>query len=559
MIKMKKVPCNDNRLAWSVNLLWVALFAVVMWLFMYAMPRYGDDIGYLHLFHDWYADRGLNDTDEGIGFTSGFPWREIADTWTFRYHDDHARLAMLVSSPLLLAPKWVGVTVMTILLMVAFRATLAISGIDWRRSALVPLLVVLMAAVLPWRDGLTELVFQLNYIPGTAFTMLLLVWLRKRQAYGAAVCMAAFAFGLLAGGWHEGIALPAGCGLLAVYLLEGKGRDRRTLCAAAGMLTATALLLAVPGMRARMARTEAPGLGPVELIYFIMAAWPCLAVVVWGAVRAIRARLRKAPIDRLMVFGLVGIMVSLAIALRSGQFLRAGWWAYFMACVMAVYLLRTGYPAFWSRYTWRNSAIWAPLLALTFVWLGYVDCYALRIRQIADRQLSEWLVAPGRSRFAAITQFSDIPAICGYLPYSGYYTDIYYESLKFCAADPDEFGGYDSLWGVVPEALRNVADASGEAVPGGSGVRIKDGYLFMAENAGMERELRRNDCSVSDWEMMVDYGSGMRPMRVKQVSFRSEGDGRRYSYLVVGLGWKDAHFRDVRAISPDMKFMAPDR
>ena len=59
--------------------------------------------------------------------------------------------------------------------------------------------------------------------------------------------------------------------------------------------------------------------------------------------------------------------------------------------------------------------------------------------------------------------------------------------------------------------------------------------------------------------MMVDYGSGMRPMRVKQVSFRSEGDGRRYSYFVVGLGWKDAHFRDVRAISPDMKFMAPDR
>ena len=99
---------------------------------------------------------------------------------------------------------------MTILLMVAFRATLAISGIDWRRSALVPLLVVLMAAVLPWRDGLTELVFQLNYIPGTAFTMLLLVWLRKRQAYGAAVCMAAFAFGLLAGGWHGGIGLPAG-------------------------------------------------------------------------------------------------------------------------------------------------------------------------------------------------------------------------------------------------------------------------------------------------------------------------------------------------------------
>lgn len=541
----------------------MALFAVGMWLFLYAMPRYGDDIGYLHLFQRWFADRGVFDTDEGVSFSAGFPWRELADTWVFRFYDDNARLAMFFSPLFMLFPKWAGATVMALLLLVTVRVSLAVAGIDWHRSALVPILLVLVMAVLPWRDGLSELVFQLNYIPATACAILLIAWLKNNEAVkqeaSPAVCVMAFVFGFLTGWWHEGIALPVGCGLIAVVAVRGIKFERRALWASVGLVAAGVSLFLVPGMRARIARTDAPSFGLVELAYFVMAAWPCLLTLIWAAVHCVRARFGRNTADRLVIFGVVSCVVSLAIALRSGQFLRAGWWAYFITCVLAVYLARTGFPKFWERYSLRNSLIWAPLLTITFIQFGVSDCYALRIRHIAGERLRAWRESHGRAYFADISQSSDIPAICGFLPYYGWHTDIYYESLRLCDINPAAFGGYDDLWGVVPEALRDVDRDSGEPVPGGSGVRSLDGYLFVDEEGAVGQELARNDCSVSDWEMMIDYGSGPRPVRVRQVSFRSERDGRRFSYLDPALGWRDAHFGQLRAISPGMRFVAPDR
>lgn len=541
------------------NLLWVVLFGAAMWLFFYAMPRFGDDIGYMELFRGWYAERGISDTESGADFSAGFPWRELTGTWTFRYYGDHVRLAMFASTFLLLFPKWLGATLMTGLLLVAFYASLSLAGTDRRRSPLVPLLAALLILVLPWRDGLAELVFQLNYIPATAFVMLLLLWLQRKGKDNGLSYLLAFLFGLFTGWWHEGIALPVGCGLAAVCVSRSNPGGRRTLYAAVGLIVAAGLLFMVPGMRARVGRTPAPHIGAVGLFYFLTAAWPCLLVLVWISVRYVRRGLRRLVNDPLMLFGVVSMTVSLAIGLRSGQFLRAAWWAYFITCVLTVCLLHTAEGSFRDVYNRKNILIWAPLFAVALAQIGTADYMALRIRRIADDQLRAWHAAPGRSRFADVTEYRDIPAICGFLPYSGWHTSIYYESLKFRDPEPETFGGYTSLWGIAPEALRRVTADSGTPLAGGSGIRMKEGYLFMYENDRMSGELSRNDCSVSDWEMSVDYGSGPRPVRVKQISFLSEGDGRRYSYLVPQQGWIDAHFRSIRAICPEMKFMAPDR
>lgn len=541
----------------ALNLTVTVVVACLAFIYMSALPRHDNDIWFLMQLLEWLGGHGVENLDAGVNLMeTGIPWREIIETWKFHYENDVIRLGNDFLPFLLLLPPWVGGLMMTFCLVYSLRAMCALSGILYLRSALTPVLIFFVTWTFPWRENMAQLAFQINYLAPAALCLCLLLYLRDHGGKGVGAQAGAFLLGLAAGLWHEGFAVPVGVGLGVLAVSFRKFRNAVTWEAIGGLLVGTALLMTAPGIYRRI--EESPETLPVWVVHaVIFNAWPFLGGVLMTVASGLRLGWRRVWRNPLNVFCVVSGLISMAVCLGSTTAMRAELWAILMGSVLALHTLESSAPLFWERVTLRNALPVTFALGMTLWFWITAAWYAVEIRRDSYARFAEWKERPGETRWSCLTERKDYPMVVSMIYFRDWYDGIYsylygYDSY-LSTGDHEAPRRYGSYIDPVARELRYVTPGSGTPVPGGSGIRIKDGRLFKSADADMENELRHADRSVAHITLPVDFGKGYVNVRTCQISFRSEGDGGLYYYYVPETYWYVTFFKRMRAIGPGVE------
>ena len=219
---------------WSVAL----LIAVLYSLLCFFIPYYLDDWTFMGNWRDDAANEGFS-----------------LEGWWRYYHFireyDNGRIANALSPLSTIISPWKDLFPWISGVLVACSAVM-IQRLSTGRQSIFYLSItwLLMIIGLPWSDTIFVRDYALNYIWAAAVTLLFICTL-KALCSGRKVFIAAIILAILAGGWHEGFALPSLCGL-GVLVLVRKFRfpSKFYIVILVYILAAFAFLLS-PGLIAR--------------------------------------------------------------------------------------------------------------------------------------------------------------------------------------------------------------------------------------------------------------------------------------------------------------------
>ena len=537
------------------NALWFLLYAIGLGICLIGLPKHWDDLWFMDHLQDWFKVQGLLYPDGwGDVFHYGIPWEGIIEIWKDHAAMDNIRLGNMMSPLLLLFPKWFGSGVMVVCFLVSLYMLGRLIHLDLRKSPLVALGIVLVSFWMPWREFMGSLVYQINYL-GSTFLSMCLVWiiLRRHKGTGIWRCVGVVALGVIVGWWHEGFGFPLGFGFAVTGFCFRRFRRGNVWGAICGLAAGVLISLSCEGMHGRMKYHGGFPLGwfsgfIVEHVYV-----PAVIMIAGIMLEVWKRGWKRVESEPVWVFCVASGLASLALMHYSSGFDRGGWWFRLMTVAILIHSLQHSYPQFWEKYSWRNGLILAPLLLLVYAQLGLGGYYTLLVRKKAYDDFQVWLREPGKTRFTEVATLRDVPLICGYYPLGIGVTRIWdgtgtWLGGNITSAYSLSRKTYDEGNGGIPETLRYVTAESGDAIAGYSAVRIKDGYLFIPEDEQITRRLKRENTScLYDW-MDIDFGKGYVPVKVCRLSFISEADGRRYSYIHLNLSWYMTHFKSIKGV-----------
>ena len=534
-------------------MLWFVLFGVGMGLYFVGMPKNIDDYWYMNSLRDWYVGQGVLYPENGGNiFKYGIPFDGIMEIWKEHWVNDNTRLGNLIAPFLLLGPKWLWSGMMTVIWFVAIYLLGKFAGVDMRRSPLVLVLLSMSVIYFPWSEPFGGLVFQINYIPPTLFSVILLsAYFKENGHTGLQTLIGMFFLGFVTSWWHEGFGAPIGVGVIAVMLLYKRYRSKQSACIVLGLLAGGLIMLLSPVAheKANAFNIGFTRRGIVEST-ILWTTWSIAFLL--GILAGIRVGFRRVWLDPRVVFGVISSVVSFIIMRFTDSPLRSVWWYIVMACFCTVYFLDTGFKSFWSCYRVRNILITSPLSIACLVYLGSAGYVALQMREDIERGFYDGIEYPQKSRFCRYASISDLPWTSGYLPFSPVYTHNFYDAPVTWARTGMPSVRYlayfcnDGYRGGIPERLRYVTQKSGEAVEGNRGVRNLDGSLFMKATAEDIKPFEENNVIYVVYRTRVGFGKGYGIADVQGVLFRSEGDGRSYIYLRPRFNWYVSHFKRLR-------------
>lgn len=187
------------------------------------------------------------------------PFSVLTDNAVDSYLHDNGRFVnysdILLTA---LTPRWVWMLLDILLLCVLFRLLWLIpakaSRRNPRQAACVLLTGILALLFIPWNDYLFLQRYTTPYLWGAAM-MLFVTYGAMRAASGDHIrppllaALSAVAF--ICGGWHEGISLTLGCGLVALWFFVPRGSRRSYLLPAMFLLAGILLNLTAPGQSSR--------------------------------------------------------------------------------------------------------------------------------------------------------------------------------------------------------------------------------------------------------------------------------------------------------------------
>lgn len=539
----------------NLNVLWFLLYAIGTGICLTALPKHWDDLWFMNHLQDWFKAQDLL-YPEGWGnvFHYGIPWEGITEIWKDHAAMDNIRLGNMLSPLLLLFPKWFGSSLMVICFLLSLCMLGSLIHLDMRRSALVPVGIVLVALVMPWKELMGSLVYQINYL-GSTFLSMCMVWIMLRRRRGMRVwgCAGVVAFGVVIGWWHEGFGFALGAGFVALALVFRRFRRADMWLSVCGLAAGVLISLSCTGMHDRIKYNGGFPLGWTSA-FMLEHMYVPAGVMIASVALVIRKRgLRGVMSEPFWVFCVASGLASLVLMHYSSSFDRGGWWFRLMTISAIVHSLQQSYPEFWRRYSWRNGLIWVPSLLFVYVHLGFGGYYTLLLRKNAYDDFQTWLREPGKTRFTDLATLKDVPPICGYYPLGIDHTRIWDGTGRWLSSDIGSaaalsFKGYYDGNGGIPEALRYVTSESGDPVAGHPAARIKDGYLFMPEDEQVTRQLKKDNTSCLPAGIEIDFGKGYVPVRALRLSFVSEADGCRYSFIQLSLSWYMTHFKSIKGV-----------
>lgn len=526
-----------SGLTW--NCLWIFLFMVGFGVFFIGMPKFMDDYWYMMHLRPWFESQGIVYPENGGNiFKAGIPWEAILDTWYEHYEEDNIRLGNLVAPILLLFPKWIGSGICLACLVYSIIVGLGLTGIDWRNSRLAPVALFLCTFFMPWRDHWGALDYQLNYIVPTAISIGLIkcIYIADKH-YTIKRVLIILLLSAIISMWHEGFSVPILGGLLGLVFIFKKCRRYYVFISMAILVAGTLILLSVPGMRIRMNGTDLHS--ELVLLYafnaYSLEVFPFVLMLILTLIIIIKGKFIGIRKNSFFIFSFINALLSSIIVYCSSSFGRGCYWMSFMSILCIVCQLQILFPSFRKGYNVLHVTLAILMLCPVFLHLGSVDFFALKYREIMKKITRSYYECPENSYFCDFKILGKMPLVCGYLPdirFSGLYISWYYSGSK-------ENRWLGEEW-LIPEQLELVDSNSGQLIPGGSDVRMTDGYMFASAD-GYEDPTPI---------IRMDFGKGYVPVPVDVARFRSNADGKYYIFLNPHIDWYVSHFKKVRGIRP---------
>lgn len=219
---------------WGLALLIAAIYSLLSFL----TPYYLDDWTFMGNWRDDAANSGFS--------ISGW-WKY----YLFIRGYDNGRIANAMSPISTMFSPWKELfPIFTGCLAAAVAILLQRLATGRRSAAFLSFTWALMIIGLPWHDTLFVRDYSLNYIWAAALTLAFLFSLkhitRSPGIFGLSILLA-----FLAGGWHEGFAVPSLCGLGLLMLVRRFRLPARFYIATAVYLASTLLFMLSPGLISR--------------------------------------------------------------------------------------------------------------------------------------------------------------------------------------------------------------------------------------------------------------------------------------------------------------------
>lgn len=506
------------------NSLWILLFMCGMGVFLVGMPKYSDDWWFMSSLGDWLHHHGCDWLTDGVNvFSTGLPMEEVKSLWKFHYCYDNARIGNVIVMFFLFLPKWIGSGLSLLCLIYAVMSSFRLLGIDWRRSALIPLSLALWYIIMPWQNHMGSLVYQFNYVLPSALSL----WvLNMKYARGKSQRPAwlLFAGGVLLGAWNEAFSLPLLCGVAGSMLFDREERSRRNILLLLALCVGLAWLFAAPGFSVRSGRLDHSWVSDFGALLkrfakILVTLHP--GVVLFTLLELVglyRCGPKKCLSDGMSVLINVSIWASVILALFSTASPRSGWWADMMSVVGIVHCLKENFGSMTKRAAFAGVAY--AVMSLSMFSLILTDIFVIRTARECRRTVADFLADPFDNIYSSWLGEMDKPIflLTKFDSYSISYT-IMVPSFML----PDGSRTPDKSSIVHPD-LRNYTPEDGELLPGDGNVR-KVGNFYVLE---MDSVRQPYGTVYADIDCM---GNRRRDVRAFVVPFISEADGKRYYYL----------------------------
>lgn len=513
-------------------------FGIVFWL----VPPYADDL--------WY---GLRNAHYIRGLAPEIDWQGVADTIGEHLAIDNARLPNVIMSVAVLAPKWLVALISTILWFYAlckvFRLSGAVKGSGCLPAALA---VFAVSFLLPWFEAFGALAYQLGYIWATAIVLWCMgLYLHKTTAdpsdptstntgfnagntTGPRTCyLGCLGAGLFLGIWHEGFSATFIAFGATMMLCDRRHYfNIRCVLMLAGCLAGTMLLFAVsPALDRAGGLHEGLSLSKLMITALGQPAFMLLCLAWLGALcfRRLRCRLRKGPNRPGLFFAIslsAGGAANFLIHFVSVNSPRAGWCGQIFSIIALLTLLRVTFPTLFTPCRARilplkAIAAWL-LLAVSFIRLGFSDCYAIKLHNGFPRVITEAAINPCHQSFTDFPTEFDAPPVCAFFPDFTFYTAPANRLFMMHFYDFEKEG-----FAVVPSALDKIDITSGSPISSDRNIRRKGPYIFVpVENLP--------EITGQTGEIKADVGFGpitRHAQRILYFRFTSKTDGRDYYWL----------------------------
>lgn len=555
---MKYFSKKNSDIFLTPNFIWLLGMMVGFGFFFIGMPKYGDDYWYMEPLRSWFESQGVEYPEDGGNILRyGFPWPGVKYAWKFHWLYDNTRFCNMTVVLCLLFPKWVGSGLSLLGWILAVWGSFRIAGVDWRRSAEVPVAIACWVFLLPWHDMMGSEVYQFNYVLTSGMAILWFIWLRRAlsKENRSKWYMILFAFAtFLLGGWQEAFSVPLLVGVIAILPAIEKRKRGLIWCALAGLVLGVAWICAAPRYAGIFAREIVPGpeknFGTLALILSMHPAFWLMAIVcIWGG---LHRGFRQYWDNLTLRFLLVSCVCSLLMGWFTKGVARAGWWCDLSAVILILSILKRGWGKWWEHYRPVSVIIAAVLLALSGIRLGYGAVWSLRLREMQRESVEHYLSDPYAPQYIDIPSVADAPLVSAQYPCIGF--------NLLCDDDIHEYyeGKYPgSRYLQIPSTLRNLTSASGERVEGDASVRKIGGWLVApAKVVAPERckralngELMENDVVCGAGSLIYDF----KYFTIKDPSgfilMRSEADGKIYAIIIPAFPWTYTCYLPLRSVN----------
>lgn len=500
------------------------LFTVGVGIYLCIMPKTGDDYWYGVFLRPWFEKSGYISPDCGWdALRGGIPFEDIKYSWYCHYGVDNARLGNQIVMFFLMIPKWAGSAVALLFWILCMRYSLKFARIEISRFLIVAAGVFLWTFQMPWNDNMGQLDYQFNYLIAGGSTIWYL-WSACNSVWKGCKKVLMIITGILIGAWHEGFSAPVIAGVIAVTALYPRYRTLQLLYVIISLTIGCVYLMMCPGTAVRMEihyNVVTHSLLLILQCIFCHVAY--LVILIWAIIKICKTC--SVKLSPLIWFAIVSGGVSVLGQIFSHGARRVGWWADEISIVTIMYLLgkMSDDIGGLKRVGMNVSALGLAILSIIH-WV-YVDYYAFVVRTKIREVEKAMVDSESKTIFCDFPTIYDLPMICMWTPDMRMFADRPFDAFM------NEYYFYEDKYlykTLVPAALRNVTGSSGNAVPGGSGIREKDGHLFVdaaliCDGNKLHGYLLRGDIRMST-------GIGGEELFLTR-PFVSEADGREYLYV----------------------------
>ena len=481
---------SRNLGIYSVLLLIVVVYGMLSALTPFAY----DDWIFMAEWRDVNGDKSL-----GVSTLYEF-WKDIRLYDNGRLANTFAPLFSMFSPWKELFPLVTGILVAAIIYIAAFMAFS-----PKKVSAFILSLVwIPIIYLLPWRNSLFVADYSLNYIWAAAITLFFMLAVVRCEKTGWTVFnfFPVLFLAFLAGGWHEGFAVPALCGFL-VYTLRRRFKfSYQWYVTGIFYAAVTFLFLFCPGILDRSARQV--GVANIGQSYFkiFVDFIPVIFLILLSAATALIPSLRKylkSAWDNVwFVIGSGIVAAGVLLSLLFTHQPRSAFWPDLMAIVMIFILTRP---------------VWTSLDASRFK--GYLLCLALAVALIPMAYAIKWQyllyeedkiihskmeASESGTVYHDILTGADIPLVTLKMPnYPAWVTDFHYHALKEFTGKP-----YPA---VLPLALQRYKSFSNaEPLQGNAGALKADNSIVVPGNLFGQPKTIEMDLLLTDGEEVTAAG-----------------------------------------------------